>query len=99
MKKFLSSKSFVILSTLVPLIIGGIAGWLLGYQPNVTGEVKGWSTSIGGTTSGSTATEYIFQLKTACGFWLLALLISFLVALVCILIRKLYLQSANGENR
>lgn len=94
MKKFLSSKAFVVLCTLAALVIGGVAGWLLGYQPSVSGRVSGYASSFGGTTSGSTSTEYIFRSETACGYWLLALLIALLVMLLCILIRKLYLQSA-----
>lgn len=102
MKKFLSSKIFVIVSTLITLVIGGIAGWLLGYQPNVSGNVKGSvsGTQYGswGTTSGSTTTEYLFQIKTACGYWLIALIITFLVLLICILIRKLYIKNSATES-
>lgn len=90
MKKFLSSKVFVIVSTILTFVIGGLAGWLLGYQPKVSGSVSGYSTSIGGTTRGSTSTNYVFQIKTACGYWLLALLITFIVLLLCLTIRKLY---------
>ncbi|MDE6001071.1 MAG: hypothetical protein K2G96_01950 [Clostridia bacterium] len=92
MGKFFGSKIFVINSTLFTLVIGGIAGWLLGYQPSVSGSVSGISNSFGGTTSGSTATEYVFQIKTACGYWLLALLITLIVLFLCITLRKLYIN-------
>ena len=85
MKKFLRSKSFVIVCTVFSLVIGGIAGALLGFQAKVFGNL------------GSARTSYEFQIETACGFWLLALLISFLVMLVCILIRKLYISKDDNQ--
>lgn len=88
MKKFLASKFFVVICTVFSIAIGGIAGTLLGFQP----KVSGYSTSFGG----STRTSYEFQIETAGGFWLLALLISFLVMLVCILIRKLYIIKSDN---
>ena len=92
MGKFLSSKVFVIVCTLFTLAIGMIAGWLLGYQPSVSGSVSGHVGMGIGSTSGKTATEYIFQIKTACGYWLLAILITFIVFLLCITIRKQYIN-------
>lgn len=100
MGKFFSSKIFVFINTFFTLAIGGIAGWLLGYQPVVSGSVSGWSSSWGGSTSGKTNTEYVFQIKTACGYWLLALLIALVVLFLCITIRKLYINhkiSADNE--
>ncbi len=100
MGKFFGSKIFVFISTFFTFAIGMIAGWLLGYQPVVSGVVSGWSNSWGGTTSGKTSTEYVFQIKTACGYWLLALLISLVVLFLCITIRKLYINhkiSADNE--
>lgn len=96
MKNFLSSKTFVIVGTLFTLVVGGIAGWLLGYQPSVSGEVHGLS-GYYGSTSGVTSTVYEFQIKTACGYWLIALIMTFLVFLVCILIRQLCLKSSPAE--
>lgn len=93
MKKFLSSKIFIVVFTSLSLILGGIAGWLLGYQPNVSGKVFGASTQYGGTTNGSTSTQYIFQIKTACGYWLIALAVTLVVFLLCVLIRKMYLKN------
>lgn len=90
MGKFFGSKVFVFISTFLTLAIGGVAGWLLGYQPTVSGSVSGWSSSFGGTTSGKTTTQYRFQIKTACGYWLLALLITLVILFLCIIIRKLY---------
>lgn len=106
MKKFLSSKFFIVLMPILTLVIGGIAGWLLGYQPNVTGEVSGstygflkeWGGEVSGSTSGSTSTEYIFQIKTAIGYWLMALIISLAVLLLCILIRKVYTAQKQPGN-
>ena len=92
MGKFLESKAFVVISTVVTLVIGIIAGVLLGYQPNVTGTVSGFTGSGYGSTKGQTSTEYVFQFKTACGYWLLALLITLVVLFLCITIRKLYLN-------
>ena len=89
MKKFLSSKFFVIICTVVSMAIGGTVGVLMGFQP----QVSGYSTSFGG----STYTSYDFRIETACGFWLLALMISFLVMLVCILIRKLYIPKDDKQ--
>lgn len=94
MKRFFSSRWFVILSTTITFVLGGLAGWLLGYQPYTTGRVSGgdWI----GITSGSTNTEYLFQLKTAFGYWIIALIITFVVFLLCVLIRKQFL---NGEKK
>lgn len=90
MNNFLSSKVFVIISTVFTFIIGMIAGWLLAYQPSTSGSVSGWSSPYGGSTSGHTATEFIFQIKTACGYWLIAIMITFVVLLLCLIIRKKY---------
>ena len=83
MGKFLGSKLFVIISTAITFVIGMIAGWLLGYQPSVGGFI--------GQYGGATSTKYVFQIKTACGYWLLAILITLVVLLLCIAIRKLYI--------
>ena len=87
MSKFLSSKIFVFISTFFTFVIGGVAGWLLGYQPYVSGYTSGSY-----VVSGRTGTEYVFQIKTACGYWLLALLITLVVLFLCIIIRKLYIN-------
>ncbi|MDE6617435.1 MAG: hypothetical protein K2K13_00115 [Clostridiales bacterium] len=79
MSKFLGSKTFVLVSTLLTLVIGGIVGWLLGYEPIVAGYV-------------STYTKYVFQIRLACGYWLLALIITFVVLLLSITIRNQYIN-------
>lgn len=90
MEKFLSSKLFVIINTSVSVFLGLVAGYLLGIQPKVyTSSASSYGSYI--------RTEYVFSFKTALGYWILALLISFLVMLVCILIRNLYLQKNKTE--
>lgn len=87
--KFLASKAFVMISTIVTFIVGVVAGWLLGYQPNAFSNID---------TLNMTKTEYVFQIKTACGYWLLAVLITFVVLLLCLVIRKLYIgKTAEAE--
>lgn len=88
MNKFLSSKLFVILTPTLTFIIGLVAGWLLGYQPNVSGNTNGYVGMYGGNVSGSTSTTYVFQIKTSVGYWLFALVISLVVLLLCVLIKK-----------
>lgn len=68
------------------MVIGVVSGVLLGFQPRVSGITV-------------TSTSYVFQIKTACGIWLLSLLISFLVMLVCILISKLNLNKIDTESK
>ena len=97
MNKFLRSRFFVAIFTFLSFILGGIAGWLLGYQPYVSGKVNGYSSEFGGSTKGSTSTEYVFQIKTACGYWLIALAITLVVFLLSVLVRKMYLKN-NSEN-
>lgn len=70
------------------LIIGFIAGWLLGYQPDVSGSTNGYVGMYGGTITGSTSTTYVFQIKIAIGYWLFALVISLVTLLLCVLIKK-----------
>lgn len=98
MKKFLSSKLFVILTPILTLAIGGVAGWLLGYQPNITGSTSGFVGMYGGNVTGSTSTTYVFQMKTAIGYWLLAIAISLVAFLLCVLIRKVYTEHKQMSN-
>ena len=90
MKKFLGSKVFVILTPIIIFVLGVVAGVLLGFQPSVQGKVSGWSGTLGGVTSGSTATEYIFRIETAIGYWILALICAVIVLLLCIVIKNHY---------
>ncbi len=85
--KFLRSRAFVVICTLCALAFGVTAGTLLAYQPYVTGSTFGSSGMYGGTTKGSTGTEYIFLLKAAIGYWMFALILTLIVLTVCILIR------------
>ena len=82
MNKFLSSKLFIILSTLFTFILGAVAGTLLGFQPNATNSTGGgWFSNI-------TETTYQFRIETAIGWWLIALIITFVVLLLCTIIRN-----------
>lgn len=79
MNKFLSSKILVIFTPIITFIVGFVAGWLLGYQSEAGGYLQ-------------TYTEYNFQIRTAIGYWLFALIISLVVLLLCILIKKQYTE-------
>ncbi len=101
MNKFLSGKLFVVLSTSLTLLIGIGVGFLLGYQPQVEGSV--WTTPSfsmygDGKVSGKTSTTYIFDLKTALGYWLLAILLTYVVFLFSVLIRNIYKNKLASEN-
>lgn len=85
MKKILSSKCFVILTPLLTLIMGLGAGWLLSYQSPM--RFNRPSDDLIGSTL---ADEYVFQIRVAFGYWLLALIFSLIVLLLCILIKKQY---------
>ncbi|MBE6638814.1 MAG: hypothetical protein E7616_05085 [Ruminococcaceae bacterium] len=61
-----------------------IAGRLLGYEPHTTGYTL-------------VSTYYKFNIKNAMGIWLIGLAVSLLFFLICILIRKIYLTSANNN--
>lgn len=89
MNKILKSKLFVIIVPIIVLAIGVGAGIFLGYQPVVSGTVSG--TQWG--SSGRTGTKYVFRIETAVGYWMLALIFAITVLFICILIRKLYLNS------
>ena len=92
--KIFSSKLFVVISTAVTAALGGVAGWLLAYQPSVNGAAYGQIINGYGGVSGLVETKYVFSAKIAVGYWLLALAITFLVLLVAVLIRKIYLREA-----
>lgn len=94
MKKFLGSKLFVILTPILTLAIGGIAGWLLGYQPNISRQI----TESDGHKISSTTFSYVFQIKAAIGYWLLAVVISLVVFLLCVLIQKIYTEHKQTSN-
>jgi hypothetical protein len=89
-EKIFKHKLFIILSPAITFVLFFIAGFLLGYQPKVSGRVSGggyYSVSI----TGSTSTEYVFMVRNAIGIWLIGLAIALLVFLVCVLIQKQYL--------
>ena len=86
MDKIFKHKLFIILTPAITFVLFFIAGFLLAYQPNVTGRVSG-SYFI----SGSTSTQYLFMIRNAIGIWLIGLAVALSVFLVCVLIRKQYL--------
>lgn len=92
MKKFLYSESFVSTSTTLSFLLCFVAGILLGFQPNTSGEVGG--TYI---ISGEITTTYIFQLHVALGYWLLGLVLTFAVYLLCVLVRAQILKDTKGN--
>ena len=97
MQKIFKSKLFIILTPIITFVLFFISGFLLSFLPNVKGSVYGYiSGPIGGSVSGSTNTKYIFMIKNAIGIWLIGLAISFLVLLICVLIRKMY--TTNTQN-
>ena len=85
-EKILKHKLFIILTPAITFVLFFIAGFLLGYQPNVSGRVSGSY-----VVSGSTSTNYTFMIRNAIGIWLIGLAVTLLVFLVCILIQKQYL--------
>lgn len=91
MEKIFQHKLFIILAPVITFVLFFIAGFLLGYQPNVSGSVSGatW-------VYGSTSTNYVFMIRDAIGIWLIGLAVALLVFLICVLIRKQYL-GANGQ--
>ena len=86
MDKIFKHKLFIILTPAITFVLFFIAGFLLAYQPKVTGSVSG-----GYFISGSTSTTYTFMIRNAIGIWLIGLAVTLLVFLVCILIQKQYL--------
>ena len=94
MKKFLSGKSFVATSTTLSFLLCFVAGILLGFQPNTSGSVSG-SLYI----SGDITTKYVFQFRAALGYWLLGLVLTFAVYMLCVLVRAQILKDTkeNGE--
>lgn len=78
----------MIITTLIALMLTIVAGALLGYQPDTTGTLG----VSNGYDSGKIATEYVFNLKVAVGYWCIGIMITIAVFLLCILIRKAYSQ-------
>lgn len=81
MEKIFRSKLFVIIIPIIVLAIGIAAGTLLGLHPKI---VAGYTT----------ATTYVFRIKTAIGYWLLALILSIITTLLCVIIRKQYINKS-----
>ena len=90
MDKIFKHKLFIILTPAITFVLFFIAGFLLAYQPKVTGRVTGTIVSYA-KISGSTSTQYLFMIRNAIGIWLIGLAVTLLVFLVCILIQKQYL--------
>lgn len=93
MNRFLESRLFVALTPLFHFALFLVAGVLLGYVPYVSGATTGAS----GYTHGETVTEYVFRINHAAGIWLIGAAVSLLVLLVCLLIRKISLRSAENN--
>ncbi|MCH5154092.1 MAG: hypothetical protein J1F71_02655 [Clostridiales bacterium] len=93
MAKILTSKWFVMAMTLISLTLTIVVGVLLGYQPNTAGTL-GVSNGYG---SGKIATEYVFNLKIAAGYWCIGIIVTIAVCLLCILIKKAYSQSKDAN--
>ena len=91
MKNFVRSKFFVPISTAASLVISLVAGILLGSQPETSGRVTGGY--------GSVDTDHVFQFRVALGYWLLGLLLTAVVCLLCVLVRAHFLQSAEKEEK
>ena len=86
MEKLLKSKLFIILTPIIVFIVGIGAGYLLGYQPHH--RIVGTYTYI----------EYHFRIETAIGYWLLALILSIITLLLCVIIRNHYLAKSKAAN-
>ena len=84
MKKILKSKLFVVLTPIIVFVIGVAAGVLLGFQPSVAGGVGGGN--------GYISTKYNFNIETAIGYWLLALVLAAITLLICLVVRKQYIS-------
>ena len=69
---------------LVNMVLFIVAGILMSYEPYVHGY------SLVGTS-------YLFSMKNAVGIWLIGLAVSLLVFLVCVLIRKMSIGSADDN--
>lgn len=80
MKKFVQSKLFVILTPIVVFVLGAVAGALLGFQPESEGNAGGYVSYI----------DAQFNVETAIGYWLLALVLAIITLLICLAVRKLY---------
>ena len=84
MKNVFKSKLFVITMPLVNMVLFIVAGILMSYEPYVRGY-------------NLVGTSYLFSMKNAVGIWLIGLAVSLLVFLVCVLIRKMSIGSADDN--
>ena len=91
MQKFLHSKNFVLISTAATFVISFVAVILLGFQPKSSGRVS--------SGFGRVDAEHVFQFRAALGYWLLGLVLTFAVYLLCVLVRAQILKDTkeNGE--
>lgn len=80
MKKCAQSRLFVILTPLIVFIIGVVAGLFLGFQPRSEGASGGYTSYI----------DAQFNIETAIGYWLIALILAINTLLICLVVRKLY---------
>ena len=93
MDKFFKSKLFVVLAPTLNFLLFIVAGVKLSYVPHISGYTSGAS----GFTKGETTTEYVFSINNAIGIWLIGIATSLLMLLVCVLIRKISLKSAENK--
>ena len=84
MKNVFKSKLFVMITPLVNMVLFIVAGILMSYKPYVYGY-------------NLVSTSYRFSMKNAVGIWLIGLAVSLLVFLVCVLIRKMSIGSADDN--
>ena len=62
----------------ISFVLGVIAGIMLGFQPSVSGSSNMYG--------GSTRTSYKFDIRSAIGYWIFAIVLSAIVFLLCKLI-------------
>ena len=84
MNRFLSSKLFVALSTAATFALSVFFGFLKSYETHA--DTKGGSFGV------FTTTKVVMNPKLLLGYICLSLVLSFIVFLLCVLVRKSYLS-------
>ena len=84
MNRFLSSKLFVALSTAATLALSVFFGFLKSYETHAN--------TMGGAYGVFTTTKVVMNPKLLLGYICLSLVLSFIVFLLCVLVRKSYLS-------
>ena len=83
MNRFLSSKWFVAISTIVTFIVSCVFGYFMSFETHT----YTWGIYVVSTTSVTG-----FSPKKMLAFFFLALVLTFIVFLICVRIRKSYLS-------